>query len=337
VGRRFRVDDDRYSVRPFVTTDYAAEARLDELSDPGSGRTAEELRHWQEAEAAVPGHFSSKLVVEERRSGGVVAYGDLAHTSFNFHPRKYWISATVDPAFQRQGIGTELYSRLEREAIQREAICLWGSVREDDARGVRFFERHGFSLLRKTWRSRLTVAEANRSALPDRSRALTDQGIRITTLAAEGGERPEVRHRVYELSRPASKDVPRLGEYVPVSFEQYVQIEFDHPAALPEAFFLAGRGDGYVGMTVLERELAHPDTLHVGFTGTHPDFRGRGIASELKRRAVEYARGRGARFLVTHNDSLNRPIWEINEKLGFQKMVTWLLGEKVMASTGTPL
>ena len=325
-----------YSVRPFEKADYETEARLDEQNDPGFGRTAEETRHWQEAEMAEPGHISRKFVVEERLSGSAVAYGDLAHTSFNFHPQKFWIAATVDRAHQGWGIGTELYDLLEQEARARGATCLWAAVRQDDARAIRFFERHGFALLRRTWRSRLDLSEVNLAALPDRSKELADDGIRITTLAAEGGERPGVRHRVFDLSQIASRDVPRMGEYTPVSFEQYVQIEFENPGALPEGFFLAEHGGTYVGATLLTRELAHPDTLGIGFTGTHPDHRGRGIASELKRRAVRFARDQGYRYLVTNNDSLNRPIWAINERLGFQKMVTWLMGEKGMAGAGPP-
>jgi len=331
------VDRALYSVRPFIEADYAAEARLDELNDPGFGRTAEQIRHWQEAEAGTPGRFRSKLAVEDRRSGGVVAYGDLAHTSFNYHPHKYSISATVDPAFQGHGIGTELYSLLERDARGRGAICLWATVRADDGPGVQFFERNGFRTLRTTWRSRLDLVTADRSALPDRSTALARQGLRFTTLAAEGGERAEVRRRLYELSRAASKDVPRVGDYTPVSFEQFVQIDIENPSTLPEAFFLAAHDSTYVGMTTLEREPARRDTFHVGFTATHPDFRGRGIASELKRRAVEYARDRGIRFLVTLNDSLNRPIWAINEKLGFRTVTTWLDGEKALDPRSTPL
>ncbi len=331
------MDRGLFAVRPFVATDYEAEARLDAQTDPGFTRTAEEIRHWQESESAIPGHHRSMLVAEERRSGAVVAYGELAHTSFDFHPQKYWIAAVVDPAFWGRGIGSALYGTLESEAVARRALCLWSSVREDDVPAVRFFERHGFRTVRKTWRSRLDLATYNPSALPDRSKELAEAGIRFTTLAAEGSDRPDVRRRTYELSRAASKDVPRLGEYTPISFEQFVQIEIETPAALPEAFFLAAHGDRYVGHTTLQRELLRPDSLHVGFTGTHPDFRGRGIASELKRTAVEYARGRGARYLVTYNDSLNRPMWAINEKLGFRRQVTWLMGEKALGPVGAPL
>jgi len=81
-------------------------------------------------------------------------------------------------------------------------------------------------------------------------------------------------------------------------------------------------------MSSLERDLARPDTLRVGYTGTHPDFRGRGIGTELKRRAAHFARGRGFRYLIAGNDSLNGPILAINRRLGFRPETVWIQGEK---------
>jgi mycothiol synthase len=331
------VEETRFSVRPFGPADYEPMARLDERLDPGYALSAEQIQHWEAMETAAPGHISVKLAVEDRTSGGVVAYGHLAHASFNYHPQKFWIGVSVDPDFTGRGIATELYGRLEREARQRDALCLWSDAREDDPRAVRFFHRNGFVTLRSIWRSRLDVGAAHLEAVPDRSRALADQGIRLTTVAAEGFHDPGVRRRVFELSRVASADVPRVGEYTPVSYEQFVQIDLETPGGLPDGFFLAAHADRYIGMTVVQQELGHPDTLHVGFTGTLPEFRGRGVASALKRRAVEFARDRGFRYLVTNNDSLNRPIWAINEKLGFQKQATWLLGEKPLRPAAAPL
>ena len=58
-------------------------------------------------------------------------------------------------------------------------------------------------------------------------------------------------------------------------------------------------------MSTLHHSPAEPDTLMVGFTGTLPAYRGRGLATELKRRAVEFARTRGYQVLRTFNDSEN--------------------------------
>jgi mycothiol synthase len=328
------VNSDLYAVRPLVDADFEAVARLNELIDPGYGRTAEEIRHWRKVETEEPGHFLKERTVEERSTGTVVAYGSLSHTSFNFHPDKYGIFVVVFPAFQRQGIGPELYSILEREAVRRKAVCLWAGARDDVPADVRFFGRNGFRTVRKLWRSRLEVANANLTAVPDRTEDLARQGIRVTTLAAEGAEDVEVRRRLYELNRIGSADAPHVGDYQPVSYEQFLAIEIENPDTLSEAYFIAAEDELYVGMTSLARDLARPDTVHIDFTATLPSHRRRGIASQLKRQAVVYARDHGIRHIVTSNDSLNAPIWAINQKLGFQKQVTWLEGEKTLDPAG---
>ncbi|HKN06637.1 MAG TPA: GNAT family N-acetyltransferase, partial [Thermoplasmata archaeon] len=112
-----------------------------------------------------------------------------------------------------------------------------------------------------------------------------------------------------------------------ISFDQFVG-EFDAPAFLPEAWFLAYDGETYVAMSNLEKSLTESDSLRVGFTGTRAAYRGRGIASELKRRALEYARGKGVRYLRTVNDSLNLPMWAINQKQGFVRTFEWSAQER---------
>jgi len=325
------MDRNVYSVRSFVDPDYEAEARIDFEVDPEFAHTAEEIRHWTEAGAAVPGRLNLKFVVEDRSSNAVVAYGALQHSGSSYHPQKFWVGLGVEIAHRHQGIGKELYALLEREAVARSVLCLWSSARDDDTRSVRFLAQQGFVPRRKTWLSRLDVATANLGGVPDRSKALSDRGIRFSTVQEEGAADPQVRKGLYRLSTLAAADIPRLGEFTPVTFEEFAAFDLDGPGSIPEGTFVARKGSEFVGMSSLEREKARPDTLLVGFTGTHPEYRGLGIASELKRRAVVFARDRGYRYLVTANDSLNRPIWAINERLGFRQQVTWVQAEKTFA------
>jgi ribosomal protein S18 acetylase RimI-like enzyme len=326
------MDSRTYTVRPFSEGDFDAVARINAVIDPSFPETAEDARRWQKLITREPGRVMLKMVVEETASGTMVAWGGLTHTLFNFHPHKYYVRAAVHPAHRGRGIGQELYDLLEKKAENRNAVCLWGSAREDDLPSVRFLERQGFRALRSTWRSRLSLTDLDLSGFPDRSRHLADQGIRFTTFAAEGSNRPEVQRRLYELSRITSEDVPRVGDYAPVSFEDFVTIDVVGPHVLQDAIFLAAVGEEYVGWTSLQLLEGLPDTLDIGFTGTLPKFRGRGIASELKRRAVEYAQAHGYRFLITGNDSLNPGIWAINKKLGFRKEETWIQAEKTLTS-----
>ena len=54
------------------------------------------------------------------------------------------------------------------------------------------------------------------------------------------------------------------------------------------------------------------------FTGTHPDYRGRGLATLAKLSTLHWARSRGIREIWTGNDSENTPMLAINRKLGYE-------------------
>jgi mycothiol synthase len=326
------MDPTQYAIRPFVDSDYEAIARISTLVNPQLPETGEDHRRWDDLVTSKPGRLMMRVVVEEAASKSTVGWGSLFHTVWNYHPDKYFIVAAVHPAHQRRGIGHGVYNLLEKEARRRGAVRLWSSVRESDPSSVRFMEQQGFVPLRKTWVSRLNLKNLELPAFPDRTGTLRDQGIRISTLAAEGADRPEVQRRLYELQRTTTQDAPRMGEYSPVSFEEFIEADLTGPKVLPEAIFLACKGEEFVGWSTLVRILALPDTLDIGFTGTLAEYRRRGIASELKRRAVEYARSHGYHYVITGNDSLNPRIWAINEKLGFQKEQTWIQAEKTLAA-----
>lgn len=315
------MDPKKYLVRPFVERDYAPMSRLHSVNSPEFPSTPEEERYWDQAFAA-PHLLNEKWVVEERGSGAVVAVATLNHSPFAYDPTKFWVGVIVDPAHRREGVGRALASLLEAEAVAHHAACFWAVVRKDDARSLEFAHKQGFEEVRTTWMSILDLSEVPVSLGSDRLAALEREGIRFTTLAEEGPERPDVRQRLYDLLREASRDVPRMGDYTPITFEQFLR-ELENPGMIPEGYFIARYGEAYIGLTNVERDLAQANSLIVGFTATREAYRNRGIASELKRRSLEYARGRGVRYLRTFNDSLNQPIWAINEKMGFRRKVEW--------------
>jgi len=320
------MEPSRYSARPFRSDDYDVRSRVGTRLEPEEPITAEELRVWDRIyQDSALAKFD--FIIEERASGAGVAYGSLHHVADMYHPHRYWVEVEVDPDHQHRGVGRALYERLEKIAQDRSAELLWASVRADDARSVQFFERTGFTVRRRRWVSRLSLNDAPTSPSSPRPKALPPE-VTFTTLAEEGADRREVRERIYRLDLAASQDEPRLQTMTEISFEEYAKLMFEGPRYLPEAVFLARARDQYVAMTTLHQLPAEADTLMVGFTGTLPPYRGRGLASELKRRAVEFARARGYRYLRTHNDSENPRIWAINQKLGFQVQRVWMMGEK---------
>jgi mycothiol synthase len=327
VGRSSdEMDREKYLVRPFGDGDYEPRSRIGALVNPEFSFTAQEDREW-EAIFLKRHLLNEKWTVEERRSGEVVATGALAHSPFSYHPHKFWADVAVHPDHRGRGIGRALWALVESEAVAHNAECLWTDVRWDDPRSLEFSRKQGFVELRRLWMSTLDLTQPAPSEPAGRAAKLEREGIRFTTLAAEGEGRPEVRQGLFDLHNEAARDVPRMGEYTPLTFEKFVG-EFSRPAFLPEAYFIACAGNRYVAMTNLERSLSEEDVLRVGFTGTRAAYRGKGIASELKRRAFDYARDHGIRYLKTVNDSLNAPMWAINERQGFRRTVEWSAQER---------
>lgn len=321
------MDLSRYLVRPFADSDYEELGRLRTRWMPESPSSAEEERHWEESFAA-PHLVNEVWMVEERSGHGVVGFGGMSHSPYNYDARKFWVFCYVDPGHQGRGIGRALVALVESELFAHRALAAWTSVRADDPRSLEFARRWGVAERRRLWMNELDVPMSPPPASGEMRLKLEAEGIRFTTLAREGPGRPEVRTRLFDLHEATARDVPRMGEYTPISFEQFVESSLDGPMFLADAFFLACRGDQYIAMSNLERELNDPKVLRVGFTGTRPAYRGRGIASELKRIALDYARSQGVRRLRTVNDSLNRPILAINEKMGFHRTVELVQGER---------
>lgn len=138
------MDRGQYSIRAFTESDYPAVARINSAILPEFPETAEDARRWSDVVTKDPGRLMRKLIVEEAGSGSVVGWGQVAHTLFNFHPDKYNVRVAVDAAHRRKGIGQELYRLLETDAVERKAVSLWASAREDDPSSIRFLDRRGF-------------------------------------------------------------------------------------------------------------------------------------------------------------------------------------------------
>lgn len=146
-------------------------------------------------------------------------------------------------------------------------------------------------------------------------------GLRVCRLADLMQSDPEWQHKVYELDRGSGQDEPSPEPITMPPFEEYAHF-FTAPDFLPEGTFLALDGDEYVGMSSLEKDLARPEHLEVGFTGVLPSHRRRSIATALKLKAIAFAAEYGAVTIDTGNEE-NNPMYQINLRLGFQPRPAW--------------
>jgi RimJ/RimL family protein N-acetyltransferase len=107
----------------------------------------------------------------------------------------------------------------------------------------------------------------------------------------------------------------------PWIFEEYLRkadAKYDRGGS-----FLALSGERITGMsTIMQTDPAN--NADIGWTGTHPDFRGRGIAQALKLKMVDYLQRRGHPSISTTVNSLNGPMLAVNEKFGFRRQMAWV-------------
>lgn len=321
------MDGTLFELRPFRQSDYVALARVAGELDPTRRVTPEEYQRVTEG-FFVPPYHMTRVVVEERAASRAVGFGTLNNDPESFDPATFWVTIEVDPEFHGQGIGRAVAAALEDEAGHRHAHRLWASVRSDSPRAVRFFNQQGYVARRRKWTARLSVDSATSPS--NRADTLEAAGVTFLTAADLDLDDPRVLNELSELNNATSADEPRLSPYTPVTLDQFVLMDLKGPGCLLDAYFLARSGKRLVASSSVRRIIAEPDTLRQGWTGTLRPYRNRGIATELKRRVLEYARSRGFRFILTGNDSLNEPMLAINRAFGFERIAERIEGERIV-------
>lgn len=142
---------------------------------------------------------------------------------------------------------------------------------------------------------------------PNKFATRLDSEISFTTYAAVG-DTPDHRWKLFELECATRADQPfrHVGDYVPVAFKVWCK-ELD--AANHDEIFIARQESEWVGLV---------RDLNWCFTGVHPGWRGRGIATALKVRALTVAKQKGLGSIETENHEDNQAMLAVNRKLGFQ-------------------
>lgn len=309
-------------IRPFEERDYEAVVAASNAVFPDRPWTVDELRYEDEHLDRTK-YVLERYVAVDRRSGGSCGYGEIRHLPWNFHSRKFGMTVRVLPDLWGCGIGSRLWGRLQQSLGARGALSVRTIVKEDCAPAVEFVQRRGFTEVMRTWDSLLDVASCDlRRFRQDAARA-KDAGVVIVTLGDELAKDPSRLPQVHALDMELGADVPAPDPFTPVDLETWRQHTIDAPWFIPDAYFLTVIGGQYVGVSTLWKPQIG-DWLQQGLTGVKREYRGRGIATALKVRTVEYARAHGYRQIKTDNEIHNAPMIAINDRFGFQRQPVWL-------------
>ncbi len=306
------------TIRPFEQKDYEAVAAVGNSIFPEYPATAEELR-FRDEHRDTNCRFQRFVADSE---DGILASAAYEQYAAMYHPRKFHFGIEVYPERQRKGLGSMLYGHILESLRPFDPISLRAFVREDMLRGLEFLRRRGFVEELRSWESRLDVQAFDFSAYDGVDEKLAAQGIEIRTLR-ELEKDPERDHKLFEMSCQVEADMPAPEPFTRPDFETWVKRMRENPNVLPDGYFIAVRGGEYIGLSNLWASQANDD-LYTGDTGVLRFYRRRGIATALKLRAVRYARECGRPVIKTWNDTANRAMLSINERLGYVKQPVWI-------------
>jgi GNAT superfamily N-acetyltransferase len=309
------------SIRPFDWSDedYQSLIDINNAIFPDELDLPELLKHRDNARDQ--NYMLDRVVAEmDGRPVGTASFGQSMWTPM---PGKFWLFVQVHPDHQRRGVGTAIYDRIVGALSGKKPTIFDSWTREDKTDAVNFLTKRGYEQVMRGQNSRLTLASFDPSKFADVVERVSESGIRIVPLTELREEDPEWRRKLYELDWLLSLDVPEIDEPRKREFEVYCKQTFDKPTFFPEGFFIALDGDEYVGVSMLELNLADPTKLQTDLTGVVRSHRRKGIATALKVHALSKAQTTEAAYLDTDNEEKN-PMYTLNVRLGFKPTAGWL-------------
>jgi len=210
-----------------------------------------------------------------------------------------FVAVRVLPDFRRRGVGSAVLRVLAAHVAELGFDAAFATA--DDAGALAFASRFGFREIGRQVEQVRAVGEEPDTVVPP--------GVQIVSVAA----RPELWPLAYDaVAVEAFADMPVPRPAV-VSREEW-ESEW---MTWPEGTFVACARDEIVGVAGLLHDEDNPWRAEHALTAVRRDWRGRGVASALKRTTIAWASRSGLRELYTWTQEGNADMRRLNEHLGY--------------------
>lgn len=294
-------------IRPATSDeDLAQVARIVTSVMPDRPTSVEEMR-WQERQYPGGRRFLAWLDGVPVGAGGV---GRAYSWPADFPA--LWGTVSVLPEQRRAGVGSAILGAIAAVARDAGKPGLIGRTTADRPHSIEFLEHRGFVEHERMKAVRLDL-DGTQPPAP-----AAPPGVVLTNLETQ----PELVEGVYAVAVEALPDIPGDGPTAPGTLEEFRVRDVDRATIPPGAFAVAvdaetGRAVGYANLQLLP---GNPGIAWHGMTAVARAWRGRGVATALKRATIRWAAANGIEAIEAANDTDNAPMRAVNARLGYRPL-----------------
>jgi GNAT superfamily N-acetyltransferase len=243
-----------------------------------------------------PGPTVERLVAE--RGDRLVAWAP----SGVYESGESWFWIGVERSERRQGLGRELYERIEARVRALGASKVNTTPNDEDGR--RFLLARGFELANVVRNSELDPRTVEPFEPP--------AGARVVPLR----EALDHAEELFDLYAQARADVPSATPRPRFTLEEWRAETIDSPLIDLDASVVVFEREEPVALAWLYSDrMGH--RAEALMAATRRDRRGRGLATLAKIESSRRAAGLGIERILTSNDFDNAPMLAVNRRLGF--------------------
>jgi GNAT superfamily N-acetyltransferase len=261
---------------------------------PRRAATSEAVQAWEQASVATADFLGAVDGVDAGSAAAGIATA---------RPHVCLALITVLPELRLCGAGGALFETVSAWANDHGVRDLETFVESDDPVSLDFALRRGFQEHSREVGLELDLSEVEPPAID------APAGIEIVLLA----DHPELAPGTYEVGSEALPDIPGNEDWTPPPLEQFVAA---HLRGL--AIFVAVAGGEVVGYAKFHDHAGGATATH-GMTAVKRAWRGRGIATALKRAQIGWAKANGIERLAATNEERNAAMQRINATLGYRE------------------
>lgn len=265
--------------------------------------------------------------------GQPVAHLNFAHGPWEKVPEGHCdVDAQVPEKDQSDGLLATMWNWIAEQAIEDGARVLHAYAADDEPKVMKTLRELGYKLDRQERVWQLDLKQHGRRLVGEAKAArakMKDEDVELIPLSEWGGL--ETLKKLHALNERTLQDVPTSVPVLAQSFANF-QERMSAPDLPHDRLWIARHGDRAVALSFLRFP---PVRGHVwtGYTCSHPDYRGRGIARAVKLQSLAQAVELGVPFVRTDNDSENAPMLHINETLGYDPRPGFNSFEKRVSTT----